>query len=264
MESKEIYERFANQVTKNKTIWQKTKNVSHKYNVSPSVKISNITDDEFFAVKLVPNTKHIKVFNEDILTTARLLITKKYVPLILNMANANVPGGGVGGGVMREEEEIFRRSNYNKTLLHDLYPISDDEVIISPTVTVFKDKQYNDLDNTYEAAFIACPAVRQPKLTSIDEKTQTYADPIDGTVMREKINMIFKSAIRNGYDCVLLSALGCGSCMNPRARIVEFFNDAIRKYPIRYVFFAIKGVADPLNPIKDDNYEYFCENINRY
>ena len=64
----------------------------------------------------------------------------KYAPnaLVLNLADDNFPGGCVSMGSGAQEEALFRRTNYCKSLKIDLYPIKNDEVIYSPDISVIK------------------------------------------------------------------------------------------------------------------------------
>jgi uncharacterized protein (TIGR02452 family) len=171
--------------------------------------------------------------------------------------------------VIREEESIFRRSNCYAAVneKHEtLYPL-DSGYIYIPKATVFKTETYDRIDKPFGVAFILCPAIRQPALIYVREGGKSvvaYKNDGDSELMREKIFGIFKIAYEKGYSCLLLSALGCGSCLNPIHLVVSYFNEAITKYPIKYVIFAIQGISDPLSPKKDKNYEYFNSHIVRF
>ena len=59
--------------------------------------------------------------------------------------------------------------------------------------------------------------------------------------MEAKINMMFKLATREGYDSLILGALGCGQFKNPPHAVAEAFQKAVRLYKnyFRVIGFAI-------------------------
>lgn len=64
----------------------------------------------------------VTVQNEDCLTASKKLLDAGMNPVVLNLADILVPGGCVESGSGAQEESIFRRSNYCKTLTEDHYP----------------------------------------------------------------------------------------------------------------------------------------------
>jgi uncharacterized protein (TIGR02452 family) len=56
------------------------------------------------------------VINDDCAIVYKNLVSKVYRPVILNMVNANNPGGGYRRGDGAQEETLFRRSNYYQSL----------------------------------------------------------------------------------------------------------------------------------------------------
>jgi uncharacterized protein (TIGR02452 family) len=83
----------------------------------------------------------INVIPNDTLDTANSLKQQNFNPLVLNMADPNFAGGCWNVGAGAQEESIFYRSNYFKTLNNQTikYPINDDVAVYSKNVTIFRD-----------------------------------------------------------------------------------------------------------------------------
>ncbi len=57
--------------------------------------------------KIVSNITKFEVMQRDCLEVAEMLLNEGYNPAVLNMANRQVPGGGVIGGAGAQEENLF-------------------------------------------------------------------------------------------------------------------------------------------------------------
>src|SRR3989338_7378556 len=139
-----------------------------------------------FAQKLNPpiySSTEITVINADTLDILHKLTDEGLNPVGLNMANDETPGGGVRSGAGAQEECIFRRTNYFRTLVDDFYPLIDNELVYSPVVNVFKTADYSICD-TWRTSFIACAALRNPDLV-VDDDTgfETYSE-LDYRIMK--------------------------------------------------------------------------------
>ena len=64
----------------------------------------------------------VTVQDEDCLVASKRLIDAGMNPAVLNLADILKPGGCVEASSGGQEESIFRRSNYNRTLTEDHYP----------------------------------------------------------------------------------------------------------------------------------------------
>ncbi|CAF4033755.1 unnamed protein product [Rotaria sp. Silwood1] len=62
----------------------------------------------------------VRVVNEDCIISYNTLVSSGMKPVLLNMANAKTPGGGYQKGDGAQEENIFRRSNYYRSLDYKL------------------------------------------------------------------------------------------------------------------------------------------------
>lgn len=64
----------------------------------------------------------VSVKDIDCLTACKDLLDAGCNPVVLNLADILVPGGCVESGSGAQEESIFRRSNYCRTLTSDFFP----------------------------------------------------------------------------------------------------------------------------------------------
>ncbi|CAF2836536.1 unnamed protein product [Rotaria sp. Silwood2] len=224
-----------------------------------------------------PSTS-VRVVNEDCLIVYKSLVSKGCRPVLLNMANANSPGGGYKRGDGAQEETLFRRSNYFQSLdlelddgkptarfycnsncelepLSDrdaLYPMDDFGAIYTSGLTAFRqpeDTGYTFMEiPMYDVCAIAMAAYRDPKIEN-DLLASKYSI---GT--RKKIENIFAIAHHQKHDSLVLSALGCGAFRNPPKHVAAIFKSVIEQYAgyFKYIYFAIvddHNTGQDLNPI---------------
>jgi uncharacterized protein (TIGR02452 family) len=196
----------------------------------------------------------VTVVNSDTITTAMDMLDQDLDPLVLNMASDLQPGGGVAKGSTAQEEHLFRCTNYALCTNKSLYPIEDDEVIVTDGVSIIKDQDYQRLPDYVELDFIAVAAVRRPPL-EYEDGEPSYMEPEDQQKMQDKIDAIFRYAIYQEKDSLLLGALGCGAFRNPPKVVREMFQSAIDRYRrhFRQITFAV--LSNDNNP----NYNIFKE-----
>jgi len=134
-------------------------------------------------------------------------------PCALNLSDDCYAGGNVCGGSGAQEESLWRRTNYCATLLRDFYPLTPEEAVYSPNVSVFKESEqagWQLLQEPFpELAFIACPGLRKPQCIN------NRISPECEEVLRHKIRLIFKIAFHHGHDSLVLGALGAGVFGSP-------------------------------------------------
>jgi uncharacterized protein (TIGR02452 family) len=219
--------------------------------------LSNLVKD----IKPKYKKTEIKVVNNDTFDTAKDLldsgITTSQNILVLNMASAFKPGGGVVNGASAQEECLFRRSNYFQHLPSYLYPLDSDAIIISRDVFVFKDKEYKLLPKVYSVNCVACSAVRKPKLKYDNKGYQTYSNDKNKEMMYQKIRDIFKVAYLRGYDTLVLGAIGCGAYGNPLFDVVFMFQDILKEFEgcFKNITFAVLSYG------RNENYKVFKQHI---
>lgn len=194
----------------------------------------------------------VTVVNADTLTTAMELADQGLNPLVLNMASDIHPGGGVAKGSRAQEEELFRRTNYFWCTNKSLYPIKDNEFIITENVAVIKDEDYNRLRDYYQFDFIAMAAVRKPSI-SYESNRADYMDNEDRELMRAKIDAIFRYAAYQQHESLVLGALGCGAFGNPPYQVCNMFRYAIARYSKCFTQITFAVQSGPGNP----NYDVF-------
>ena len=184
---------------------------------------------------------------------------------ILNMASFSTSGGGVRNGTRAQEEDLFRKSNYCRTLTQDMYPLKKDELVWSPAVTAFKaSRTYDLLKDPFMCSAIACAALRRPKLN----KNGLYMYKKDFDCMEEKVEAIFRLAIRHKVKTLILSAFGCGAYLNPSNTVAKMMYNVAFKYSQHFdrIVFAVIGpnfliFEKELNAILNPGYvskHYIC------
>ena len=78
----------------------------------------------------------IRFYNMDTIDCA--IKFKELNPLTLNLSDDIYAGGYVSSGSGAQEESLFRRTNYCRTLLQSFYPIVNNEAVYSPDISVIK------------------------------------------------------------------------------------------------------------------------------
>ena len=215
--------------------------------------------------------KETKVFviNKDCVDAYKTLLDKCKSPLLLNMANSSTPGGGYRKGETGQEENLFRRSDYYRSLdvsfdsikelpatsqrflctkdseferlssSQKVYPIEEFGAIYTSGVTIFRRSQnvgYEYMDEPLtDVSIIAVSAFQDPKLNG------TYLDKEPAVGTRRKIENIFAIAHSQKHDSLVLSAFGCGTFHNPPEHVAQIFRSVIDQYAgyFHTILFAI-------------------------
>ena len=177
------------------------------------------------------------VENKDCLDVAKELLDEGYHPVVLNMANRHNPGGGVLYGAGAQEENLFRRTNlfcslyqyapyaaqYGLPQAPEQYPMDRNHGgIYTPQAQVFRGNEsegYPLLDTPFHVSFISvaglcCPDVESGKIV-----------PQQAERLKNKIRTIFRIALTNGHDAIVLGALGCGAFCNPPEHVAQLFEE---------------------------------------
>lgn len=246
--------------------WLSTKKISETLPIPP-MSIKSIYDPNFVPTRKFDIT-HIFVVDNDTLDCGLLLKKNNNLnPVVLNMANNFFPGGCVDIGCNAQEESLFRRTNYYKTLTIDNYPLNKDEAIYSKDVLVFKENENNGwiVTEPEKMSFIACAAIRNPEIILQEDKmiiNAKYKNIDDVEIMKNKIRLILQIAYKNNHDSVVLSAFGCGAFYNPTHNLALIMKDVLREYDglFKVVYIAILSNFDKntnYNFDKTNNYDVF-------
>ena len=257
------------------------KHVNNQSYVSSSGKIVSLPKDN----DMISNTKfyhkefktdspalaqdsETKVIDADTLVVAKMLLDEGLNPAALNLASRRNPGGGVINGAGAQEESLFRRTNlflsmyqfadyaaqYGLKRSPYQYPMDRDfGGIYTPKATVFRGTEkegYPLLDEPFKVDFIAVAAINHPK-TDDDMliPAMVYAT-------KNKIRTIFRIAIDNGNDSLVLGALGCGAFANPPAHVARIFHEVMEEDEFRNRFKKIYfAIFDDHNSRKKHNPE---------
>ncbi|CAF1338910.1 unnamed protein product [Adineta steineri] len=208
----------------------------------------------------------VKVLDEDCLVVYENLVAQGKKPLILNMASATSPGGGYRKGDGAQEENLFRRSDYFRSLdigldnfvqpslrfyctstgrfesLVDsstMYPMDDYSAIYTSGLTVFRQPETEGYEFMHQpltnVCSLAMAAYRKPPCDG------NMLSPKYAVGMRKKIENIFAIAHHHKHDTLVLSALGCGAFTNPPNHVAKIFRSVIEQYAgfFRLIVFAI-------------------------
>ncbi|CAF1459212.1 unnamed protein product [Adineta steineri] len=215
----------------------------------------------------------VEVVNEDCLCCYQRLIQnsknlneEKLRPVILNMGNADTPGGGYRKGDGAQEENMFRRSNYFRSLDMDLdfgkptnrfccnseckeEPISQNQnmysmdefgAIYTSGLTVFRNPENVGYSLMSEPMDDVC-AIAMAANPKVKVDTNNRLVPEDSLGLRKKIENIFAIAYHQKHDCLVLSALGCGAFKNPPKHVALIFKSVIEQFAgfFKSIHFAI-------------------------
>jgi len=194
-----------------------------------------------------------QVENKDCVEAAADLQDKGFNPALLNLADLYTPGGLVEYGSGAQEENLCRRSNlmlslyqFSKSRIQELpslgldpnlcqYPMDKRYGgIYSGNVLFFRsteDKGSVLMDDPRMIPVISVAAISGPRMTREGDLS-----PEDESLTRDKMRTIFRIAMANMHDSVVLSAFGCGAFCNPPKAIARLFHETLLEDEFRDVF----------------------------
>ncbi|NQW72542.1 MAG: TIGR02452 family protein [Actinobacteria bacterium] len=164
----------------------------------------------------------VTVANDTTLNAARVLASSGTRPLVLNMANGAIAGGGFLSGSIAQEESLCRSSALHATLDGDpMYQShrdrqdyeSSDWMILSPDVPVFRTDVGLVLSDPWICSFMSCAAPVQTRV----------GQPRSSVLMADRIDRLLSAACSYGFDTLVLGAWGCGAFGNDPVQTAATF-----------------------------------------
>jgi uncharacterized protein (TIGR02452 family) len=230
-------------------VWNQTKKYYSSHPEHRSILLKELPLEEY---QNFPRTYETEItFNQDDCIDVAIYYKtiKGLNPLVLNMCDWDVAGGLVGLGAHTQEEECFRRSNYFKHLrTDDFYPLEAIDTILSRNVEYSRHGSkmgYISMNTPVYLDMVAAPALEFPR---INPETNQMCDPEEIKLFEDKIRMLFYTGMKNGNDCLVLSAWGCGAFGCPAYHVGHLFRTITNECAgmFKQITFAILG-----NPFQD-------------
>ena len=201
----------------------------------------------------------IYVKNKDFVDMAELWSSDLDSMAILNPSSASKSGGGVRTGSRALEEIICRRSN----LLRSLEKFSDKdtgyytevlkptEAIWSPHVSIYRDSDYNTVQEPSLINVISAAAINKPRLDSSGKFI-----PSEEKMMKKRMRTVFRLAITKGITRLILPAWGCGAFGCPAKEVARMFDEVIHEEEFWGAFEEICfAILDDHNAKRETNLE---------
>jgi len=269
----QLYRRIARQnqdlvpaIMRNNERLQNSQNASKLYPRTNSLITPSSTNDAEGVTTTMDEvvTTKVKVVPADSLDTAQGLYADGVQDVaVLNMANADTPGGGYLSGSGAQEEALCRRSSLYLSLTgcatQGGYPIPQYGAIYSPDVLVIR-KSDNERcallpeEQRWWISVISVAALFRPPQTE-DGTDFLYGE--DRMKAKEKIKSLLRVAATEGKKNLVLSALGCGAFRNPPQAVAHLFKEVLQDGEFRGRF---QGVwFSVLDRRGSRNYDIFRE-----
>lgn len=162
---------------------------------------------------------------------------------VLNFASYKNPGGGFLAGAFAQEEALchestlfpvlkyFDDSFYAYNRKHTKDGLYESRLLYSPGIIIDRD----GYALTKKVDVITCAAANFDTY----RKTGKNTYEINREVMANRVKDVFRVAVLNNIDTLILGAWGCGVFGQDPYLISEMMLDAQEQYPIKRVFFAI-------------------------
>lgn len=222
---------------KNKRIYQDTRRMCHRYK-TPEAHVV----DRLARLAPLPPAQRIAtrfaVVNTTTRQTAQEMVSRGLKPLVLDAANRYTPGGGVKVGSNAQEEILMRQSNGMVGLeqIESQYPLPETGGALVRGVTFFRqdpNEEYALLDRPFVVDVFASAAYNCNEQQQTNSEFGGYDRPHDDRVYmentKEKMRTMFRAAIRNGNDSLVLGAFGCGAFANNPVVISRWYREVLNE-----------------------------------
>ncbi len=226
--------------------------------------------EEFHVEPKNPCKTSFSCVNADCVDVARKLVGEGDNPAVLNLASNVSPGGGYHKGTNAQEESLCQRS----TLSCSLYQFGDCSKkwirdsgffkkreypldinfggIYSPEVTFFRKnakENYGYSEHPFSCGIVSVASIANRAKNEFVDEDAKYVDEngrlnAEGVrIQKNKIATIFRIALTNGHDSIVLGAFGCGAYHLDPEQIASLFEDVLNqeefKGQFKKVVFAI-------------------------
>ena len=232
--------------------------------------------------------------NEDCVVVAKSLIDQKLNPAILNLADAYHACGMYNSGSNAQEESLCRASSLSLTLYQYFnrqwsekagVPLREERGypmdirfggIYSPMVTVFRDNGATGFalrEEPFQTAIISVAALNFKeghKHNNLEYRADDGGFTTEGEgIMRDKIRTIYRIALLNGHDSLVLGAFGCGVFKLKPELVAALFKETLEEKEFKGKFHTIafallEGPARPRRNVEEEgNLASFYEQFGR-
>lgn len=179
---------------------------------------------------------NVRVVDTDCLDEALRLKRQGFKPVVLDMAHRDIPGGDYRTDGNTQEAGLFRRTNLYQCLDTEprrttYYPLPIQGGVYCPNMVVLrKSSQENDafMDRPDWMSFLVMAPIRNPPLVP-DKSNKMIHGEKAVIITKKKIQNMFRIALENGHDAIVLSAFGCGRLGNPPESTARMFKEIIQK-----------------------------------
>lgn len=153
--------------------------------------------------------------------------------LVMNFANAHVPGAGFLWGSPGPEETMCRNSTLYASLaspsgslmyLHNnmlKLPVDSDAMTLSPDVAVFRTGGGHLLETPFMTSVISVPAPDRR------ERAKDVPQDVLDTVMTQRLEKMILTAAYNGYRTLILGAWGTRTYLHEASRVAGYFHEVL-------------------------------------
>ena len=195
-----------------------------------------------------------KVVNDDSFRVAKQMLDEGFNPAVLNLADCYTACGWYPRGSNAQEESLCRVSTLSRSLYQyytenmattvgvsfkgKAYPMDYHYGgIYSPGVTVFRDgfENYRLLEEPYKVSVISVAALNFRDRPGHPARDGQYRSADGGftpeglEIMQDKIRTIYRIALVNGHDSVVLGAFGCGAFRLKSEIVARLFYDILEE-----------------------------------
>ncbi|KAG0349007.1 hypothetical protein BG004_002865 [Podila humilis] len=177
----------------------------------------------------------VRVVDADTLDEALRLKRLGFKPIVLDMANREFPGGDYRADGTTQEAGLFRRTNLFQCLdteprKSEFYPLPSQGAVYCPNMIVLRKSSLEGdefMERPEWMSFLAMAPLRNPPLVP-NEANEMILGERAAIITKKKIQNMFRIALDNGHDAIVLSAFGCGRLHNPPESIARIFKQVIR------------------------------------